>query len=117
VYWAAPPYANQPRRPIHLLVGLNTANPGKDIAVRYNVGDMYGSEINAGTHIHSWQGDKIIFAVVCDASFGSKGYWSSWNTLLSKDQAKNEPYAERMSELFAPWVKSLSKRMPVKPAK
>ena len=27
VYWAAPPYANQPRRPIHLMVGLAGEKP------------------------------------------------------------------------------------------
>jgi hypothetical protein len=118
VYWAAPSYANQPRRPIHLLVGVNSEKPNKKTNVRYNVGDMYGSELNSGTHPYEWRADvEFHFAIVCDGSFGGKGYWSSWNTMLSKDQAKQEPYAQRMVELFQPWVEKLTPRLTGKAAK
>lgn len=112
VYWAAPPYANQPRRPIHLLVGINSEKPNKKATVRYNIGDMYGSEINSGTHPYEWRADvEFHFALVCDGSFGGKGYWSSWNMMLSKDQARQEPYAQRMADLFQPWVEKLTPRL------
>ncbi|KKK92855.1 hypothetical protein LCGC14_2698730, partial [marine sediment metagenome] len=111
VYWAAPPYANQPRRPIHIMVGLAGAKPSGKLITEYNVGDMYGSEIIRGTHVHAWKDAAFVFRVICDGSFGNKGYWSSWNTLLSREQAKNEPYAERMAKLFTPWVRKLPKRV------
>ncbi|KPK79882.1 MAG: hypothetical protein AMJ81_12675, partial [Phycisphaerae bacterium SM23_33] len=112
VYWAAPPYANQPRRPVHLMVGLQDPAPQKEMLVRWTVGDMYGSEINAGTHLYEWPKGSIIFSIIDDAAFGGKGYWSSWNTLLSREQAKQEPYTERMVGMFSPWVKKLSMRAP-----
>jgi hypothetical protein len=112
VYWAAPPFANQPRRPVHLMVGLAGENPAeRKMNVRYNVGDMYGSEINAGTHVHQWKDFGIVFSIIDDAAFGSSQYWSSWNTLKSKEQAKREPYAGRMAKQFTPWVKKLSLRV------
>jgi hypothetical protein len=115
VYWAAPPYANQPRRPVHLMIGLQGEEPSDKMSVRYNIGDMYGSEINAGTHVHQWRDFGIVFSVVDDAAFGSQHYWSSWNTLLSREQAKREPYAGRIVKLFTPWVKKLERRC-VRPA-
>ena len=115
VYWAAPPYANQPRRPVHLMVGLNGPKPADKLVVAYNIGDMYGSDLIRGTHANSWKGDARIVAIADDAAFGGKGYWSSWNTLLSHDQAKQEPYAERIVTLFAPWIKKLNKRAPAAP--
>ena len=80
--------------------------------MRYNVGDMYGSEINRGTHPYEWRIDaQFHFAIVCDGSFGGKGYWSSWNTLFAKEQAKQEPYAQRMVERLQPWVQTLTARL------
>ena len=112
VYWAAPPYANQPRRPIHLLVGINGLKSNKKTNVRYNVGDMYGSELNQGTHAYEWKLDvEFHYAIVCDGSFGGNGYWPSWNTLLSKDQTKQEPYAQRIIERFQPLVEKLTPRL------
>ena len=112
VYWAAPPYANQPRRPVHLMVGLNGPAPTDEVVVRYNIGDMYGSDLIRGTHAHSWKADARILAIADDAAFGGKGYWSSWNTLLSNEQATQQPYAERIVKQFTPWVKKLTKRCP-----
>ncbi len=116
VYWAAPPYANQPRRPIHLMVGLSGEKPSGEVVVKTNIGDMYGSEIIRGTHLHSWKGDARILAIICDACFGARHYWSSWNTLLSREQAKREPYGERLAELLTPWARKLPRRAPAAPA-
>ncbi len=110
VYWAAPPYANQPRRPIHLTVGLAGEKPSEKVIVTYNVGDMYGSDLILGTHAHAWKGDSRIAAIVCDGCFGSSTYWSSWNTLLSREQAKNQPYGKRLADLLTPWIKKLPRR-------
>jgi hypothetical protein len=110
VYWAAPPYANQARRPIHLMVGL-PAGASDTVSVKYNPGDMYGSEIIRGTHPHSWKGKARILIVICDACFGNSRYWSSWNTLLSREQAKQHPYGKRMADLFAPWLRKLRPRL------
>jgi hypothetical protein len=112
VYWAAPPYANQPRRPIHLLVGINNEKPNGKTKIRWNIGDMYGSEINSGTHVYQWKEDfQFNLALVCDGSFGGKGYWSNWNTLYSRDQAKQEPYAQRLVDLFQPFAEMLTARL------
>jgi hypothetical protein len=110
VYWAAPPYANQPRRPIHVMVGLAGEEPSEKVIVSYNVGDMYGSDLLLGTHVHTWKGTARILAIVCDGCFGSSKYWSSWNTLLSREQAKQEPYGQRLADLFTPWVRKLPRR-------
>ena len=110
VYWAAPPYANQPRRPIHIMVGLPGERPAAKVIVNYNVGDMYGSDLIKGTHVHTWKGNARIMAIVCDACFGGSGYWSSWNTLLSREQAKKEPYGKRMAEMLTPWAAKLPRR-------
>jgi len=115
LYWAAPPYANQPRRPIHIMVGLQGAKPGANVKIRYNVGDMYGSEINAGTHLYEWRGAERIFSIIDDAAFGDKVYWSSWNTLLSGEQATRQNYTEKMVEMFTPWAKKLTTRVPAAP--
>jgi hypothetical protein len=112
VYWAAPPYANQTRRAIHLMVGLQGAKPGQNVKIRYTVGDMYGSEINAGTHLYEWRGAERIFSIIDDAAFGGKGYWSSWNTMLSREQATQQNYTEKMVKMFTPWVKQLAPRVP-----
>jgi len=110
VYWAAPPQANQPRRPIHIMVGLPGEKPGGKVIVSYNVGDMYGSDLIKGTHVHTWKGNARMMAIVCDACFGGSSYWSSWNTLLSREQAKKEPYGKRMAELLTPWAAKLPRR-------
>lgn len=110
VYWAAPPFANQPRRPVHLMVGLHGTGPSQEVVVNYNIGDMYGSDLIRGTHAHSWKGEARIVAIADDAAFGGNGYWSSWNTLLSREQAKQGPYAERIVKEFTPWLKTLKKR-------
>ena len=113
VYWAAPPYANQPRRPVHLMVGLQNPAPDKAMVIRYSIGDMYGSEINAGTHLYEWPKGNPIFSIVDVAAFGNKQYWSSWNTLKSREQAKSQPYAGRIVGHFTPWVKKLEMRLAV----
>ena len=110
VYWAAPPYANQPRRPVHLMVGLHGPNPPGKLIVQYNIGDMYGSDLLRGTHANSWKSDTRIVAIADDAAFGSRQYWSSWNTLMSREQAKQFPYAGRIIEKFTPMFKTLTKR-------
>jgi len=111
VYWAAPPYANQPRRPVHLMVGLQDPAPASQTLIRYNIGDMYGSEINAGTHPYEWRKGKVIFSIADDAAFGSSQYWSSFNTLMSREQAKRHPYAKRITDLFKPWAEKLKRRL------
>ncbi len=110
LYWAAPPFANQPRRPVHIMVGLNGPAPSQELVINYSIGDMYGSDLIRGTHVHSWKGAARIVAIVDDASFGAKDYWSSWNTLLSREQAKSEPYADRIAQQFTPLFKALTKR-------
>jgi len=81
VYWAAPPYANQPRRPIHVQVGLVGPKPGPKLRARFSMRAMYGNEIIRGTHAREWRKDDRVLTVICDASFMTDGYWDSWNTL------------------------------------
>ncbi len=114
VYWAAPPYSNQPRRPIHVQVGLVGARPGPKTRGRWNMRAMYGNEIIRGTHAREWRDDDRVLTVICDASFMTDGYWESWNTLRPKRApSKRQPYSRRLVELLTPWAKKLARRAPL----
>ena len=52
-------------------MGSSGEKPSEKVIVRYNVGDMYGSELIKGTHVHTWKGAARVTAIVCDACFGS----------------------------------------------
>jgi len=114
VYWAAPPYANQPRRPIHVLVGLVGPEPSAQLRTRLSMRNMYGNEIIRGTHPREWRGDLRVLTVLCDGSYMTKGYYDSWNTLRPKRKPSTyQPYAERLAKMLEPWAKKLAKRWPV----
>jgi len=114
VYWAAPPQANQPRRPIHVQVGLVGAKPGPKLRTRWSMRAMYGNEIIRGTHAREWRDDDRVLTVICDASFMTDGYWESWNTLKPKrDPSRRQPYSKRLIELLSPWAARLDRRAPL----
>jgi len=114
VYWAAPPYANQPRRAIHVQVGLVGPEPGPKLRSRWSMRAMYGNEIIRGTHAREWRTDDRVLTVICDASFMTDGYWESWNTLRPKrDPSKRHPYSKRLVELLTPWAGTLARRAPL----
>ena len=80
--------------------------------MRYAISDMYGSEIINGTHVtHLWKSSHKVMSIVDEAAFGSKDYWASHGTLLSREQVKKEPFTERIVKLFTPWIKKLEPRL------
>jgi len=114
VYWAAPPYANQPRRPIHVQVGLVGPTPGPKLRARWSMRAMYGNEIIRGTHAREWRDHDRVLTVICDASFMTDGYWESWNTLRPmRDPSKRQPYSKRLVELLTGWAGKLRRRAPL----
>ncbi len=114
VYWAAPPYANQPRRAIHVQVGLVGPRPGTKLRARWSMRAMYGNEIIQGTHPREWHEDDRVLTVICDASFMTDGYWDSWNTLKPRrDPSERLPYSKRLVELLTPWAEKLPRRAPL----
>ena len=116
VYWAAPPYANQPRRPIHVIVALTGAEPGAKMRTRYNMRNMYGNEIVRGVHAREWRSDDRLLTILCDASYMTKGYYDSWNTLKPKRApSRRVAYSERMGKLLEPWALKLTRRAPPEP--
>lgn len=114
VYWAAPPLANQPRRPIHVNVGLPGREPPTDVHTRLRIRNMYGNEIIRGSHPREWKEGYRILAIICDASYMTRGYWDSWNTLRPKREPSTfQPYAERLADFLTPWAAKLPKRLAV----
>ena len=116
VYWAASPYANQPRRPIHIIVGLVGPKPGANMRVRYNMRNMYGNEIIRGVHSREWRDHDRLLTILCDGSYMTKGYYDSWNTLRPKRApSRHVAYSPRLEKLLAPWALKLTKRAPLPP--
>ena len=114
VYWAAPPSANQPRRAIHIQVGLVGPQSAPKMRSRWSMRAMYGNEIIRGTHSREWRKDDRVLTVICDASFMTDGYWESWNTLRPRrDPSRRQPYSRRLIELLTPWAKTLARRAPL----
>ena len=116
MYWAAPPMSNLPRHAVHVLITLNAAGGRDKSKFAFTGDDMYGSCLVSGPNLHGWRDSDMIFTIVDDAAFASASYMSNWNTMLSGDQGKREPYAQRVADQFLPWSKALPLRLFAPPA-
>ena len=118
LYWAAPPYANQPRRPLHIVIGLGGLSPSQTVQVRHSMKNMYGNELYRGIRngYPIAPGARILL-IVDDAAFQAKGYHDSWNTLRPRRApSKYHEYPVRLEKVLVPWAKKLTKRGPAGPA-
>ena len=111
MYWAAPPYANLPRHPIHIMVSLRGLKPGESMDVVYEGDGMYGSSLVGGPNLHGWRKGDRRFTIVSDAAFAGSAYKSNFNTLIASTEAKRIPYAAKIFKLFTPWAKALTPRL------
>jgi len=112
VYWAAPPYANLPRHAVHIMVMQMNGAPRKDYDLIYEGDGMYGSYLQSGANMVLFPKSKDMqIIVVDDAAFASASYRSNWNTAISSEQAKAQPYAQRLVDALMPWFKGLQPRI------
>ncbi len=117
LYWAAPPLANLPRHPIHIMITLRDGAPKKEMSVVYEGDDMYGSPLVRGPNLHGWRKGDLMFRIVSDAAFAASAYKSNFNTLIASTKAKRVAYARKIVEHFTPWAKALKSRLPAWVAK
>ena len=112
LYWAAPPRANLPRTPIHVIVGLPGGRPPGAMRIRTRIRDMYWSELLGGTHPYEWGDAGRVVTLVCDAPHDGKAYHPSFNTLRARGVGAKQPYIAELINLIRPWAAKLSRRKP-----
>jgi hypothetical protein len=110
VYWAAPPYDNRVRQPIHILVSFAEGN-GTGLKVRHSFGDMYWSELVAGTHPYEWKRNLRVLTIEQSTPSWDSGRNSAAGTLMMAVPKESVPYEKNLEELLRPWVLKLSPRM------
>ncbi len=111
MYWAAPPYANLPRHPIHIMLTLRKGAPLKDMSVVYEGDGMYGSSLVSGPNLHFWKTGDLMFTLVSDSALATSSTKSHFNTLIATTESKPIPYSKQMVELFTPWAKAVAPRL------
>jgi len=112
LYWAAPPQANLPRTPIHVLVGVAGQKPSDKMRIRTAVRDMYWSELLGGLHPYEWGDAGRIVTIVCDAPHDGEAYHPSFNTLQARGAGTVQPYVRELIDLIGPWAGRLGPRKP-----
>jgi hypothetical protein len=108
VYWAAPPYANLPRVPIHLLAGVVGEDPKAKRTLRLHIGTdgMYYGELLHGTWIRKWgTTPHIAFTIFYDVQTSWQGYSDHMFTLRAPSQGTPQPYTKRLVDLLLNWAR------------
>ncbi|MFO7900101.1 MAG: hypothetical protein R6V58_13710 [Planctomycetota bacterium] len=111
VYWAAPPYHNLPRQPMHLMVSFPGPDPGKAVKLRSGIRDMYWSELVGGTHPHEWPKTGRLLTIIRDLPRKECGVNANCYTLRPPEPKNPQPYWDRLKKLLVPWAKTLQPRL------
>ncbi len=111
VYWAAPPYDNRVRQPVHILVSFPEGKSDA-LKVRRGFADMSGSELVAGTHPYEWKPGLQILTIERSVPSWESGRNSAAGTLKMRVPKESLPYEENIEKLLTPWAKTLTPRLP-----